>query len=90
MHESIGLVGREAPGPNGGKGRRFLESKSGDFPSADGTWSHVIQVVNRRTNRYRKFVRLADGTITRDDDKPLDQHRGHGSAKLRDRGQDDV
>jgi hypothetical protein len=84
MHESIGVVGREEPGPTGGKGRRFLEVKSGDFLSADGTWSRVVQVVDRRTKRYRKFVQREDGTVVRDVDEPLAQHQGYGSAKPRD------
>ena len=82
FHESIGLVQRQAAGPNGGKGRRVLEIKSGEFPSADGTWSFVVQIVDRLHNRYRKFVQRADGRVDKDIDGRLSDHQGFGSAKI--------
>ena len=66
--------------PTGGI-RTTFESIYGRVQSIDGSIADVIQVIDRRSNRYRKFVRLADGTVTRDSDGPLTDHHGYGSAK---------
>jgi hypothetical protein len=38
--------------------------------------------VDREGNRYRELITDPEtGALIRDVDEPLDQHRGHGSAK---------
>lgn len=79
LHSSIRLVHKgERPGV---RGHRLLEVKSGDTPSADGTWADVTQVVDRVNRRYRKRVVKSDGAVVRDVDEPLEDHRGYGSAR---------
>jgi hypothetical protein len=58
-----------------------LEGKSGESRSADGTWAERERAVDRENNRYREKVTLASGEVVQDVDGPLDEHRGHGSAK---------
>jgi hypothetical protein len=50
--------------------------------SADGTWAEVEQVVDRETKRYRKRVVLADGTVAKDCDGPIEG--GHGDPRKSD------
>jgi hypothetical protein len=79
VHSSIAVVHKgDRPGV---RGRRLVESKSGDSQSDDGSWAHVEQVVDRINRRYRKRVVTADGRVVRDVDKRLEDHRGRGSAK---------
>jgi hypothetical protein len=81
FHSSLGVVHKgDRPGV---RGRRLVESKTGDSQSADGTWAHVEQVVDRIERRYRKRVVTADGRVVRDVDEPLEDHQGRGSAKPR-------
>jgi hypothetical protein len=47
-----------------------------------GKWNWLSWVIDRVNNRYQK--RIIDGetgAILRDDDKPLSEHRDHGSAR---------
>jgi hypothetical protein len=79
VHPMLGVVHKgDRPGV---RGRRLVESKTGDSQSADGTWAHVEQVVDRVNRRYRKRVVTADGRVVRDVDQALEDHRGRGSAK---------
>jgi hypothetical protein len=48
----------------------------GTSQSADRTWAHVEQVVDREAGRYRKKVALEDGTVVKDYDGPLDGGQG--------------
>ncbi len=76
-----------------GKGREgkrkvaTVEFKSGDSLHRDsGRWMKLEQTVDREANRYRKVVIDPDtGRVLRSVDKPLDEHRGHGSAKRKGR-----
>jgi hypothetical protein len=63
------------------RGRRLVESKTGDSQSADGTWAYVEQVVDRVHGRYRKLVVAADGRVIKDVDRPIDDQHAHGPPK---------
>jgi hypothetical protein len=60
--------------------RPVMTQKIGASQSADGTWAHVEQVVDREAGRYRKRVVLEDGTVVKDYG-PLDG--GHGDPRDR-------
>ncbi len=65
-----------------GKKKAYEEVTIGDDLHRDsGQWNRIEQVIDRDNDRYRKRITDAEGTILRDDDKPLSLHRGHGSAK---------
>lgn len=72
-------------GKHGGRGRPFFEARIGhSFFLKSGEWNHIEQIVDRENNRYIKIIKkLGTGEIVRHDDKPLDNHVGHGSAKQR-------
>lgn len=78
IHESL-AVKAKSPGER----EPFLESKQGDSYSTKwGRFMTLLQVVDRRNNRYRKLVTDPEtGEILRDVDEPLTDHRGYGSAK---------
>jgi hypothetical protein len=77
-HASIAL---KAKSP--GEKRPFTEQKHGDsFSPKRGRWMQLMQIVDRRNNRYRKRVRDPEtGEVLRDVDKPLTEHVGHGDAR---------
>jgi hypothetical protein len=60
-------------------GKPVLTGKTGASRSADGTWAEVEQVVDKENKRYRKRVVLADGTVAKDYDGPIDG--GHGDPR---------
>jgi hypothetical protein len=62
-----------------GRQKPVMTQKIGASQSADGTWAHVEQVVDREAGRYRKKVVLEDGTVVKDYDGPLDG--GHGDPR---------
>lgn len=65
-----------------GKRKPFIEIASGDsFTHSTGTWSKRLRVFDRRGDRYRERIEAEDGTVTRDVDVPLSEHRGHGSDR---------
>jgi hypothetical protein len=59
-----------------GRQTPVMTQKFGASQSADGTWAHVDQLVDREHGRYRKKVVREDGTVVKDYDGPLDA--GHG------------
>jgi hypothetical protein len=62
-----------------GRQKPVMTQRIGAAQSADGTWAHVEQVVDREAGRYRKKVVLEDGTVVKDYDGPLDG--GHGDPR---------
>ena len=60
----------------------YEEISGDDLHRKTGLWSHLLQVIDRQNNRYRKLVTNAEtGEILRSVDEPLDEHTGRGSAK---------
>ena len=60
----------------------YEEISGDDLHTKTGLWSHLLQVIDRQNNRYRKLVTNAEtGEILRSVDEPLDEHTGRGSAK---------
>ncbi len=63
--------------------RRAREMLQGqDLHRKTGRWLYLYRLIDRVANRYRE--RITDqvtGEVVRDVDEPLDQHRGHGSAR---------
>lgn len=53
----------------------------GGRKSADGTIAQVEQVIDKRERTYRKKVTLADGTVVKDVEGPLDDQSLHGPQK---------
>ena len=78
VHSSLGLKAK-----GGGKGKPFMELKQGDSLSTSrGRWMRLLQIVDRRNNRYRKLVTDPDtGEVLRDVDKPLTEHTGRGDSR---------
>jgi hypothetical protein len=68
-----------------GQKKPIFEEKSGDdFHRDTGTWRTLVRVIDRLRNRY--FERITDpeiGGVYREEDQPLTEHTGHGSAKRR-------
>ena len=64
-------------------GKRFLKQKQGDsFSATRGKWMHLLQIVDRRNNRYRKVISdLETGEVIRDVDEPLTDHQSYGDAR---------
>lgn len=60
-----------------------VEVWSGASESADGSWAVRYRRINRDTDppTYTERVELADGTVVRDVNEPLEDHTGRGSAK---------
>jgi hypothetical protein len=77
MHERVDLKARHE-----GQGRPFIEQRVGDdLHRASGTWSKVRRVIDRVVpGQYRYIEHVIDhkGTVVRDIDVPLSEHRGHG------------
>jgi Zn finger protein HypA/HybF involved in hydrogenase expression len=76
-----------AKGKSPSRPKPFMEQKAGDsYSSARGKWMRVLQVVDRRNNRYRKLVTDPEtGEVLRDVDKPLTEHVGRGDARKKNR-----
>jgi len=66
-----------------GRGKPLMEVKEGDSLSISrGRWMRVLQIVDRRNNRYRKVVTDPEtGEVLRDVDEPLTDHTGRGDAR---------
>jgi hypothetical protein len=64
-----------------GPGNPAWKGKDGEVPQSDGTWASVHQVVDRIGYRYRKRVVRDDGTVVKDEDEPLQEHRDRGDAR---------
>lgn len=79
IHEMLAMKMRR----RGKRGDPAIESKNGDsFSTRLGRWMKLEQVIDRENNRYRKKVwDPKTGQILREADKPLTEHRGHGSAE---------
>ena len=77
-HASIALKARSP-----GEKRPFMEQKQGDsFSLKRGRWMQLLQIVDRRNNRYRKRVTDPEtGEVLRDLDEPLTGHVGYGDAR---------
>jgi Zn finger protein HypA/HybF involved in hydrogenase expression len=82
VHSSLGYKAK-----SGAKGKPFMEVKQGDsYSTSRGRFMHLLQIVDRRKNRYRKLVTDPEtGEVLRDVDKPLTEHTGHGDARRSDR-----
>jgi hypothetical protein len=90
-HVSLTLEGKVTPRSSlglkhkggAGRGKPFMELKQGDsFSTSRGRWMSLLQIVDRRNNRYRKLVTDPEtGEVLRDVDKPLNEHSGHGDAR---------
>jgi len=53
-----------------------------DLHKSTGKWNWLSWVIDRVNDRYRKLIIDGEtGEIIRDDDKPLSEHRDHGSAR---------
>lgn len=65
--------------------RVFLEWKQGECPSQATPEGFVdlYRMADRANDRYKERVVAPDGTVLRDVEHPLSEHRGHGSAKTR-------
>jgi len=60
----------------------FTEMKSGDdFHRDSGRWRHLLRLIDRRNNRYVERITEHDGTVAREVDGPLTEHRGHGADR---------
>jgi hypothetical protein len=77
LHEMLAMKVK-APGQ-----KPHLETKSGhDYFRLTGTWSQLDRVIDKRNNQYYEHITdLETGEVRRHCEEPLDQHRGHGSAK---------
>jgi hypothetical protein len=89
-HFALTLEARGAIGSNlglkarrGGRGKPFMELKQGEnFSPIRDRFMHLLQIVDRRNNRYRKLVTDPEtGEIVRDVDEPLSEHVGRGDAR---------
>ena len=78
VHSSLGLKHKGA-----GRGKPFKELKQGDsYSTSRGRWMSLLQIVDRRNNRYRKLVTDPEtGDVLRDVDEPLSEHVGRGDAR---------
>ena len=65
-------------------GKAFSEMKSGDdFHRNSGRWRHLWRLIDRRNDRYVERITEQDGTVVRDVDSALSEHRGHGTDQPR-------
>lgn len=78
LYSRLDLKAREP-----GQSRPYMEQRVGDDLHRDsGVWMHLKRVIDRLRNRYIEHIRNPKtGEVVRDVDEPLDQHKGHGSAK---------
>ena len=61
-------------------GRPYLEFKKGaDLHRATNTWSELLRVLDRADDRYVERIIAEDGSVIRDVDEPLSEHRGRGA-----------
>lgn len=86
MTANVDVHGRVAfKGRRDGKKRPFIEGKWGDdLHRLSGVWNRLRRVIDRENDRYVEKIEAPDGTVLRDVDEPLPEHRGHGSAKRQD------
>lgn len=64
--------------------RKFGE----DLHRDSGTWRQIDYTVDRPNNLYHKRLFGKDGEVIMDVDGPLDEHQGHGAARLKRQGED--
>jgi hypothetical protein len=78
FHESLAFK-QTRPGHK----KAAAEGVSGDaFYHTESKWVQKERLIDRQANRYReKVTDPATGKVIHECDEPLDQHRGHGSAK---------
>ena len=70
--------------PTNVAGRVFTEMKSGeDFHRDSGRWRHLWRLIDRRNDRYVERITEPDGTVVREVEVPLTEHRGHGADRSR-------
>lgn len=55
--------------------------KVGMSKSADGSFAHVEQSVDKKNRRYKKKVTLSNGTVVKDVEGSLEDQSLHGSQK---------
>jgi hypothetical protein len=67
------------------KKKPFIEFKIGDsFWNLAQKWMNLIQIVDRRNNRFLKHVKdPKTGHVVRHVDEPLSEHKHRGSAKAK-------
>ena len=60
-----------------------LEMKSGhEYFRLTGVWTQLDRVIDKRNNWYFEHITdLETGEVRKHCEEPLNQHRGHGSAK---------
>lgn len=82
IHPSLGFKAKEQ-----GKGRPFIEGKSGeDLYRKTGKWMFLERVIDRAKNWYKELITdPATGKIIHHCEEPLSEHRRHGSAKKKDK-----
>jgi hypothetical protein len=78
MHSGVAMKARH------GKSKPFLEQDAGDsFHRNTGKWTTLQRVIDRAGNWYSETVTdPGTGETIHKCEEPLDQHRGHGAAKV--------
>ncbi len=68
-----------------GKRRAVSEQIAGDdFHRKTQKWTHKERIIDRRKNKYMEIVIDSEtGEVIHHCEEPLDQHVGHGSAKVK-------
>jgi len=75
----------------GGRGKPFLEIRSGDsLFRKTGVWNRIHRIIDRKNDRYYERIEDQSGNVIRLCDEPLSQHRGHGSAKKKQNSRPDT
>jgi predicted RNA-binding Zn-ribbon protein involved in translation (DUF1610 family) len=66
-----------------GRGKPYIEGKSGDdLHRKTGKWMHLVRVIDRARNWYtERIIDPETGTVIRNCEEPLTDHRERGSAK---------
>lgn len=64
-----------------GFGGFLVSLKQGWNTSSDGMPAKFVQIVDRLSNRYKKWVQREDGTVVKDVEGPLDDQSLHGKQK---------
>ena len=74
---------------HGGKGKPFIEGKSGDdLHKKSGKWMQREMTVNREKDQYKEVVTDPQtGEVIHHCEEPLSKHQYHGSAKKKQPGQ---
>ena len=62
---------------------RSKQTVGDDYHRASGTWSKRNMIVDHDNNKYFEAIIDSTGKVIRKVEEPLDQHLGHGSAKLK-------